>query len=451
MNLAERSWSWGGLRSQSATILLCGLLISQLLAAGMYLLMSRRWQHELRPETAVSEIALAVHWFDLASPAQRRVYDDALDDEQMQVRWIEKPSDSPPHTAVGHESELREQLASAIGKSKEGIAVREKQEFGGWTTVLVDLKDGSRLEFAAHIGLDHRLGLVEEAAAAVFFLFAFAGIWVWMTIYVQRPVARFAQAAEEVGRHLRSAPLPERGPSELRQVAQAFNRMQRQLQLLIEDRTRVLAAISHDLRTPLTRLRLRIETTETPSQKHLLADIDTMESMTSSALSLIRGIDDAERLEYVELGALIDTACDTVADLGGQVQFAGAKRLLYPCRPVALMRALINVIMNAVRHADGARISLRIDEDRGVTIEVEDSGEGIPGPEKGLVFEPFYRRAHTRANDPKGLGLGLSIARSILLSHGGGIELEDVQPHGLRVVIHLPPARPPPPPVHEEL
>jgi signal transduction histidine kinase len=431
-------------------ILLCGLLVSQLLAAGMYTLMSRRWQHELRPETAVSEIALAVHWFDLAMPAQRRLYDDALDDEQMRVQWIERPSGLPPQAEVGRETDLRERLASAIGKSKDGIVVRENHEFGGWTSVLVDLKDGSRLEFLAHIGFDHRLGLIEETAAAVFFLFAFAGIWGWMTVYVQRPVTRFAQAAEEVGRHLRSAPLAERGPAELRQVAHAFNGMQRRLQLLVEDRTRMLAAISHDLRTPLTRLRLRIETTEAPSRECLLADIGTMESMTSSALSFIQGIDDGERREYVELGALIETVCDSITDLGGDVRFAGAERLFYPCRPVALMRALSNVVMNAVRHADGARIDLRINEDRGITIAVEDSGDGIPEPEKELVFEPFYRRAHTRTTDPQGLGLGLSIARSIALAHGGGIELEDAQPRGLRVMIYLPPARPPPP-VHEEM
>lgn len=449
MNPAKHSRSWGGLRSQSAAILLSGLLISQLLAAGMYLLMSRRWQHELRPETAISEIALAVHWFDLAIPAQRRKYDDALDDEQMRVQWIEKPSDSPPREETGRETDLREKLASAIGRPMERIVVRENQEFGGWTSVSVDLKDGSRLKFLAHIGLGHRLGLIEEIAAAAFFLFAFAGIWVWMTVYVQRPVTRFAQAAEEVGRHLRSAPLAERGPAELRRVAHAFNGMQRQLQLLIEDRTRMLAAISHDLRTPLTRLRLRIETTEAPSREHLLADIGTMESMTSSALSFIQGIDDGERLEYVELGALIETACDTVADLGGDVKFAGAERLLYPCRPIALMRAISNVIMNAVRHANGARIRLRLNEDGGATIEVEDSGDGIPDPEKELVFEPFYRGEHTRTSDPAGLGLGLSIARSIALAHGGGIELEDVQPHGLRVMIRLPSARPRPP-LHEE-
>ena len=201
----------------------------------------------------------------------------------------------------------------------------------------------------------------------------------------------------------------------------------------------MLGAISHELRTPLTRLRLRIDTDRIASEKaKMLEDIDAMEHMLNSTLAYVRGVDDTEPQEVVDLASLVQTACDTVGDLGGEVTFALAPTCRYRCRPHALMRALTNVITNADKHGGSARVALTTDDPLAVVIEVEDEGPGISEAEKSKVFEPFYRSARTVNTHQPGMGLGLSIARSIILSHGGSIGLEDRAPSGLRARISLP-------------
>jgi signal transduction histidine kinase len=170
----------------------------------------------------------------------------------------------------------------------------------------------------------------------------------------------------------------------------------------------------------------------------MLEDIEAMEHMLNSTLAYVRGVDDTEPQEGVDLALLVQTACDTVGDLGGDVIFALAPACRYRCRPHALMRALTNVITNAVKHGGSARVALATDDPLAVVIKVEDEGRGISAAEKAKVFEPFYRSASALSTGQPGMGLGLSIARSIVLSHGGSIELGDRTPTGLRVRIALP-------------
>jgi signal transduction histidine kinase len=208
---------------------------------------------------------------------------------------------------------------------------------------------------------------------------------------------------------------------------------------MLADRTLMLGAISHDLRTPLTRLRLRIETGRVDEDRpRMLADIEAMESMLASTLSFVRGVDDAELPEAVDLDLTLQTVCDMISDLGGEVSYDGPSRCRLLGRPQALMRALSNVIGNACKYGSHARVSLRRAPGPGFVVVVEDDGPGVPDADKLKVFEPFYRTAMARERDREGMGLGLSIARSIILSHGGSIELGDAQPHGLVVRITLP-------------
>jgi len=172
----------------------------------------------------------------------------------------------------------------------------------------------------------------------------------------------------------------------------------------------------------------------------MLADIETMESMLTSTLSFVRGVDDAEASETVDLDLTLQTVCDLVSDLGGNVDYQGPGRCRYRCKPQAIMRALTNVVANAAKYGDVARVVLRRDTVNGFEIDVADDGPGIPDAEKRKVFEPFYRAASARDRDSEGMGLGLSIARSIVLAHGGSIELRDVAPNGLLVRIALPEA-----------
>ena len=219
--------------------------------------------------------------------------------------------------------------------------------------------------------------------------------------------------------------------------------MQIRLQRMLTDRTLMLGAISHDLRTPLTRLRLRVETDRVADERpKMLADIEAMESMLASTLSFVRGVDDAEKSEVVDLDLTLQTVCDLITDVGGDISYEGPPRCRYRCKPQALMRALANVVANAARYGDHVRVSLQRDASLGYVIDTRDDGPGIPDSEKRKVFEPFYRTAAARDHDSEGMGLGLSIARSVILSHGGSIELRDVAPHGLHVRIVLPEALP---------
>jgi signal transduction histidine kinase len=233
--------------------------------------------------------------------------------------------------------------------------------------------------------------------------------------------------------------LPEQGPEQLKRAIRAFNEMQIRLQRFLSDRTRMLGAISHDLRTPLTRLRLRIETDRAAEEKSkVLGDIETMESMLTSTLSFIRGVDDVEAAEIVDLDPLLQTVCDLVSDTGGEVAYTGPGRSRYYCKQQSMMRALTNIVANAAKYGSRAEVSLSRNEQGGFKIEIVDDGPGIADAEKSNVFEPFYRTAMARDTDRQGMGLGLSIARSIILAHGGTIELRDRQPCGLMVIVSLP-------------
>jgi signal transduction histidine kinase len=300
----------------------------------------------------------------------------------------------------------------------------------------IALSGGGSLEIETAIGLEHRLGLVEQVGLAIFSLCAIGGLWVWLRWMVNAPLAHVARGAEQVGLDIQSPPLAQQGPAQLQRVIRALNDMHRRLQTFLLDRTSMLGAISHELRTPLTR---RIDTDRIAGEKpKMLEDIEAMEHMLNSTLAYVRGVDDTEPQEVVDLALLVQTACDTVGDFGGDVIFALTPSCRYRCRPHALMRALTNVITNAVKHGGSARVALTTDDPLAVVIQVEDEGRGISEAEKGKVFEPFYRTASTLSTDQPGMGLGLSIARSIVLSHGGSIDLGDRAPTGLRVRIALP-------------
>ena len=212
---------------------------------------------------------------------------------------------------------------------------------------------------------------------------------------------------------------------------------------LLGDRTRMLAAISHDLRTPLTRIRLRLETGRAAGEiDKLVTDIETMEAMLTSTLAFVRGVEADEASEAVDLDLLLQTVCDLISDVGGNVSYDSPGRCRYLCRPQSLMRAFTNVVANAAKYGERARVSLRPTASGSFVVEICDDGPGIPPAEREKVFEPFYRTDSALAANSEGIGLGLSIARSIVLAHGGTIELLDADGRGLRVRITLPPVPP---------
>ncbi|MGK9166629.1 HAMP domain-containing protein [Inquilinus limosus] len=254
---------------------------------------------------------------------------------------------------------------------------------------------------------------------------------------IARPMRRLAVAAEALGRGESVVPLPEAGPDDIRNTAEAFNRMQERLQRFVEDRTRMLAAIGHDLRTPLTSLRLRAEfVADAEEREKMLATIAEVQKMTEATLAFAREEATAEGTRAVDLSALVESLCDDLAELGRDVTFVEGPKISYRCRPDALRRAIRNLVENAVRYGERARVRLARTGDS-VEIVIEDDGPGIPDGVGEQVFAPFFRIENSRNPETGGVGLGLSIARTIVRHHGGDIVLAN-QAKGLRATISLP-------------
>lgn len=255
---------------------------------------------------------------------------------------------------------------------------------------------------------------------------------------ISRPLQRLTHTAERLGRGEQVDLLPEDGADDIRRTAAAFNRMQTRLRRFVEDRTRMLAALGHDLRTPITSLRLRAEFVSDPeTREKLLATLAEMQAMTEAALAFARSEATAEPTRAVDLHALVESLCDDLAELGWDVSFSNGDRLPCCCRPDALRRAVRNLVENAVRYGDRARVTLSQTDDS-LEIAVADDGPGIPPDDVERVFAPFVRLETSRNAATGGVGLGLAIARSIVRGHGGDIVLANARPRGLNATIRLP-------------
>ncbi len=263
---------------------------------------------------------------------------------------------------------------------------------------------------------------------------------IWVVRQSTEPLALLAWAAERLGRDVHAPDLPENGPSEVKKAARAFNNMQRRLRRLITDRTRILAAISHDLRTPITRLRLRAEFVDDDEQREkMLDDLAQMESMISATLAFARLDSSDEKVQPLDLAGLVRTVCDDAAELGRDVSYDGPDHAPLVGRAIALRRVLENLVDNAVKYGKRASVILGISADgENYLIYVDDEGPGIPEEAQAKVFEPFHRIETSRNRETGGVGLGLSVVRSIIQGHGGNIALANRPEGGLRVTVELP-------------
>jgi signal transduction histidine kinase len=283
-----------------------------------------------------------------------------------------------------------------------------------------------------------------------------AGIWrpeaiLWTTVtavflcligaviarLIARPLKQLAKSAEALGRGEIIPILAEKGPAEVRQLSEAFNLMQQRLTRFVDDRTRMLAAIGHDLRTPLTTLRLRAEfMPDGEARTKLIRTVDEMEEMTTATLNFAKSEATSEETRVIDLNALIDSLCDDLAEIGNDVTFEESPKTAYRCRPDGLKRAIRNLIENALRYGGKAMVHLKRTHSN-IEIIIEDPGPGIPEDQMEKVFSPFYRLDASRNSETGGVGLGLSIARTIIHQHGGEIILAANNP-GLRATVALP-------------
>jgi signal transduction histidine kinase len=357
------------------------------------------------------------------------------------------------------EQTLKEQLRAALGPTYD-IEVEPTPEAAP-PAIAVPVPFYEAHELAAHQGSARRYDVTVRFAdgdAAIYRVTRLAGgaplprnLFVNLTLLllllvivlfvaarnITRPLSDLARAAERVGRDLRPAQLQERGARELRDAARAFNTMHDRLRRYLDSRTRVLAAMSHDLKTPLTRLRLQVEALDNaPMQARIGRELDEMESMVREALSLFRGLDDGEPAAPIDIDALLTQLRGEFTDMGAVVTLSGHALQPYVGKPQALKRCLTNLLANAVNF--GTRADILVEDGAELVIRVRDCGPGIADAELERVFEPFYRLESSRNRDSGGSGLGLSIARDIAQSHGGSLTLANLPAGGLEALLRLP-------------
>lgn len=428
------------------------------------------WHERYRHRTAyfiastTERVMTVVEALEAGSPRERETLLRLLNTRHFRVRMLDErpvPLPLPWYLPSGLEAEVRQQLAQlgdrpwTVGFSDphaedEGrpppFPAGPSRHFGPDSherdrhalIIAIGLRDGQWAEF--HISgprprAPRGLGFTVWLGITVIIILV---ISVWAAHRMTKPLRQFAGAAEALGLDVRAPPLKEQGSREMRRATRAFNEMQGRIRRLVDDRTMMLAAISHDLKTALTRLRLRAEFIDDDEQQaKALADLDEMQSMLEATLSFARDDAAEEALTTLDLASMLQSLCTDHADSGHDVTYDGPDRLRLRGRPVALRRVFANLIDNAVRYGGSARVGAT-DDGNLVSITVADRGPGIPQDRREEVFRPFYRLEGSRNRETGGTGLGLAVARSIVHRHGGEIVLQDNGDSGLLVVVSLP-------------
>ena len=399
------------------------------------------------PMMLSGRIAIVMGSVASAPQSARQGIVTAIADPEMQVS-LDAPS-SPD--ATGNVDDFTDKLRQLIQMQLDPLPIKvsayslptedDARAGGGhvlWGTAVVEaaFQDGQRITFTIPYNrLRSGNGLILFLGSIVI---VSALVSIWTARRLAAPIKEFAGAAERLGVDLTMPPLAVRGPRELRVTIEAVNRMQHRLQRFLEDRTQMLAAISHDLRAPLARLRLHAELAgDGEQQRKMTNELEAMNAMIESTLAFARDESRQEPRRLVDLGVLVGDVCEDVADAGGEVRFAGRRGIDVACRPTLVRRAVANLIDNAVKYGGNARVKIVHDDDR-VVIVVDDDGPGIPPGEQEKVFAPFYRREAARDPAKAGVGLGLSIARTVAREHGGDVTLKNRDSGGLSALIELP-------------
>ncbi|MEN2393829.1 sensor histidine kinase [Pseudomonas halotolerans] len=408
-------------------------------------LLAGTWARPPLMETGLMDKAAAItRIIDSVAPGQRSDIARAASDQGFAAHWLPRREDARlPVIDDPQFSEGSAFLRKQLGRPEARV---EAYEPGDWPAdapdrryaVLIQLADHSWVEFSVP---SRSWGMKEWMRNLIIIgliLLSTFIVGLIATRHLATPLERFAEGARRFGVDFKAPPIPVVGPHEIRQAILAFNAMQAQLQHFVQDRTQMLAAISHDLRAPLTRMRLRGEFIEDAEQQsRLFRDVDEMQAMVNCALEFFR---DEARLEHAtafDLAELLHTVVDDFKDAGTEVSFEGAHRFVYVGRPIGIKRALVNLIDNASKYGSEPGVQLKAFIDR-VEIRVHDRGPGIAPQFHEQVFAPFFRIEGSRNRNTGGVGLGLSAARATVLEHGGTLTLRNRRGGGLEVKVSLP-------------
>jgi signal transduction histidine kinase len=341
---------------------------------------------------------------------------------------------------LGEDRHIVSQKTNCAAKSQAPDGPPQYRQQGICRTVSLSLRDGTFLNLVMQPRRPPPAAL--PRSRLLLYIFFFAGCLGLLAYAVARmsiqPLRQLAQAATELGRNIEQPPLAVRGPTEVRHAASAFNTMQAQIRRYIQERTQMLAAISHDLQTPLTRIRLRLEKVQDQELRaRLVEDLAAMQVTIRDGLDLARSMNSAEPMQRTDFDSILDSVCADATEAGQDVTLSGLTGVSVTARPNAMRRCLTNLIDNAVKYGGYARVAASL-EDRKVIVRVQDGGSGIQEGMLEAVFDPFFRLETSRSRDTGGTGIGLTIARNIAEQHGGRLSLRNHPEGGLIATLELP-------------
>lgn len=402
-----------------------------------------RFDRDVLIEGIAREVGAVVDVIDRLTPAERVAQLDTMRHRRLRFSLDGPPPDATP-------AAWRGSLTVALERALPDRSVRlyfqppPPQSGKGRPTprmfAVIGLSDGSQLS-ARLPGFQQesdRPASPERMLAALAALIVGIGLLSWLAVRVAtRPLSELAEAARVLGEDPERGEVTTTGPTEVAQAAGAFRLMQQRIREHIHERTRILAAISHDLQTPITRLRLRAEQIDDDALRgRIQSDLDDMQALVREGLAYARSLEDRETVQRMDVRALLETIAEDAQELGWSVTLAPGESAVCATRPMALRRSLWNLIENGVKF--GGRVDISIEP--GTTVLIRDHGAGLPDDELERVFEPFYRAESSRNRDTGGTGLGLAIARNLLRAQGGDVTLANAPDGGLIATVHLPDA-----------
>jgi len=446
-------------------VLLSGLTLTVILSSGVQLRERGQALYEAIHSDVIERTVGIVRLLDSLSAAERKRLLPVLGSTQTRIGLAESPSPAPaaevrsPGAALverqlrarlGQDADIRVALSgfvmtgpmtrhpmmgmgSAAGMMMPGVHAMASRFF-----IQVRLNDGTWVWFERRIPEELFDWPVHLLITLAILLVGVTTLSLVAVRWIVQPLHDLRRAADDLGKDIHRPPLPERGPIEVAETSRAFNTMQRRIERFVEDKSRILAAVSHDLKTPLTRIRLRADLLDDEELgEKITRDLDDMQTMVEATLAFMRGAESREHTRPLDLMALLESLCDDADESAERVHLRGQVIKPYLGRPLALKRCIGNLLDNALRYGQSAQVTVQ-DSDTSVLLTIADRGPGIPPDAMDKVFEPFFRLEGSRARNSGGTGLGLGIARNIARAHGGDLVLRNRPEGGLVAEVRLP-------------
>lgn len=409
-----------GISGKTALIVLSIVVVLHLSLMFFYVRSNREVQRAVRRDAIVQKIINAIYLVEAMPEANRQHAVSAMADPSLHVSLS-----SQPQWKMQFKNISFWKISRALRDKLDSFEVSIRLDQSQWLNLEATAKSTQLLRQLMLVSLE----------IIVFGTILIAG---WSVNRFTRPLENFKRAAKRLSVDLHSNPIDIDGPSVVRETAEAMNEMQDRIQKLIKDRTQMLAAISHDLRTPITRMKLRVQFIEEDNvREEYMHDLDEMETMISETLSFARDDAAKENRKPLDLVSLLHSICMDAREMGHNVSFHSRQsRIPYVGRSMALKRAFTNLIYNAIRYAKSVSVMV-FARHHSIIVRMDDNGPGIPEEELEHVFTAFYRGEQSRSRDTGGVGLGLAVTRDIIEAHNGKITLSNRRPHGLRAIIEF--------------